>query len=185
MDTANDTAYKAFKEETTDALLDKEFYLVALGTAAGTVKLATSVDDAIGVLFQKQPGNPHVTVRLLGKGGTVKVIAGGVIAKAARVIWGTGAKVITQPATGGIYRTLGRKLSQGSSASGDIIEIDDIIEGGGGGAVVATQVTLTSTNGTAAAASGSLANLAAEAEKIGDDVRAIHAALVTAGLLAP
>lgn len=34
---------------------------------------------------------------------------------------------------------------------------------------------LTSTDGTAAAASGSLANLAAEAEKIGDDVRALHA----------
>lgn len=44
-------------------------------------------------------------------------------------------------------------------------------------------VTLTSTNGTAAAASASLANLAAEAEKIGDDVRAIHAALITAGLV--
>lgn len=36
---------------------------------------------------------------------------------------------------------------------------------------------LTSTNGTAAAASASLANLAAEAEKIGDDARAIHATL--------
>lgn len=45
--------------------------------------------------------------------------------------------------------------------------------------------TLTSTDGTAAAASASLANLAAEAEKIGDDVRTIHAALVTAGILAP
>lgn len=46
-------------------------------------------------------------------------------------------------------------------------------------------VTLTSTNGTAAAASANLAGLAAEAEKIGDDVRAIHAALVTHGLIAP
>lgn len=46
-------------------------------------------------------------------------------------------------------------------------------------------VTLTSTNGTAAAASASLSNLAAEAEKIGDDVRAVHAALVTAGIIAP
>lgn len=44
-------------------------------------------------------------------------------------------------------------------------------------------VTLTSTNGTAAAASASLANLAAEAEKIGDDTRAIHAALVKVGIL--
>jgi hypothetical protein len=44
-------------------------------------------------------------------------------------------------------------------------------------------VTLTSTNGTAAAAAD-LAALKAEAEKIGDDVRAIHAALSLAGIVA-
>lgn len=49
--------------------------------------------------------------------------------------------------------------------------------------VAPVAVTLTSTNGTAAAASANLANLAAEAEKIGDDVRAIHAALKLHGLL--
>ena len=101
---------------------------MALGTAEGTVKLATSIDDAIGVLFQKQEGNPHVNVRLLGKGGTVKVIAGGVIAKGARVTWGTGGKVITLTAVAGTYRTVGMKLSQGSSAANDIIEILDVIE---------------------------------------------------------
>lgn len=45
-------------------------------------------------------------------------------------------------------------------------------------------VTLTSTNGTAAAAAD-LAALKAEAEKIGDDVRAIHAALVALNAFAP
>jgi len=45
-----------------------------------------------------------------------------------------------------------------------------------------TTVALTSTNGTAAAAAD-LAALKTEAEKIGDDVRAIHAALVTAGII--
>lgn len=128
MKTFTDTPYYTFAEETTDALLDKEFHLVALGTAEGTVKLATSIDDAIGVLFQKQKGNPHVNVRLLGKGGTVKVIAGGVIAKGARVTWGTGGKVITLTAVAGTYRTVGMKLSQGSSANNDIIEILDVIE---------------------------------------------------------
>jgi hypothetical protein len=47
---------------------------------------------------------------------------------------------------------------------------------------VATAPTLTSTNGTAAAAAD-LAALKAEAENIGDDVRAIHAALRAAGIL--
>jgi hypothetical protein len=44
-------------------------------------------------------------------------------------------------------------------------------------------VTLSSTNGTAAAAAD-LAALKVEAEKIGDDVRAIHAALSLAGIVA-
>lgn len=43
-------------------------------------------------------------------------------------------------------------------------------------------VALTSTNGTAAAA-GDLAALKAETENQGDDIRAIHAALVTLGIL--
>ena len=47
---------------------------------------------------------------------------------------------------------------------------------------LARQVTLTSTNGTAAAAAD-LAALKVEAENIGDDVRAIHAALVARGFL--
>lgn len=45
-------------------------------------------------------------------------------------------------------------------------------------------VTLTSTNGTAGAAAD-LAALKAETEKSGDDIRAVHAALVTLGLIAP
>jgi len=128
METYQDTAYHPFKEETTDALLNKEGFLVALGTAADTVKLATSIDDAIGVLFEKQEGNPHVNVRLLGKGGTVKVKAGGVIAKGARVKWGTGGKVVTVGAVAGTYRTVGVKLTQGNSADNDVIEILDTIE---------------------------------------------------------
>ena len=128
METYTDTPYYSFAEETPDALLGKEGLLVALGTAKGTVKLATSADEAIGVLFEKHGGNPHVNVRLLGKGGTVKVVAGGVIAKGARVTFGTGAKLVTQPTAAGSYRTLGRKLTQGSSANNDVIEILDVIE---------------------------------------------------------
>jgi hypothetical protein len=121
VDTYEDTAYKAFKEATLDALLDKEGFLVELGTAEGTIQLATSGNLAIGVLKEKQKGNPNVNVRLLGKGGTVKVKAGGVIAKGANVGWGTGGKVVTM-ATG---NTLGKKVSHGSSADNDVIEIID------------------------------------------------------------
>ena len=128
MNTITDSPYCNFAEEATDALLNKEHLLVALGAAEGTVKLATSLDDAIGVLHEKQEGNPHVNVRLLGKGGTVKLIAGGVIAKGARVTWGAGAKVVTLSAAAGTYRTVGVKLSQGNSAANDVIEVLDTVE---------------------------------------------------------
>lgn len=121
METYTDTGYKPFKEETLDALLDKEFFLVELGTASDTVKLATSAANAIGVIYAKEQGNPHVNIRLIGKGGTVKVKAGGVIAKGARVTWATGGKVAS--ATTGVL--LGRKVTQGSSADNDVIEIID------------------------------------------------------------
>lgn len=121
MKTFTEGPYATFAEETTDALLDKEGFLVELGTAEGTVKLATSGNLAIGVLQEKREGDSHVNVRLLGKGGTVKVKAGGVIAKGANVGWGTGGKIVTM-ATG---NTLGKKLSQGSSADNDVIEIID------------------------------------------------------------
>jgi hypothetical protein len=56
---------------------------------------------------------------------------------------------------------------------------------GGSAAIRGPQtVTLTSTNGTMAAAADDAA-VKAEGEKIGDDVRAIHAALVVAGIIAP
>lgn len=121
METYTDTPYKPFKEAVLDALLNKEGYLVELGTAADTVQIATSANNAIGVLVHKENGNRHVNVRLLGKGGTVKVVAGGVIAKGANVGWAAGGKVVTL-ATG---NTIGRKLTQGSSADNDVIEIAD------------------------------------------------------------
>ncbi|MFT3991175.1 MAG: hypothetical protein QM680_07175 [Luteolibacter sp.] len=62
------------------------------------------------------------------KGGTLKIKTSGIIAKGARVTWGAGGKAVTQPTAAGTYRTLGRKLTQGNSADGDIIEILDVIE---------------------------------------------------------
>lgn len=199
MKTFTEGPYATFAEETTDALLDKEFYLVALGTDAGTVKLATSVDDAFGVLAAKREGDPHVSVRLLGKGGTVKVIAGGVIAKDARVIWGAGGKVLTKPTAAGNQRTLGRKLSQGNSAANDIIEIDDIVEFIRVPSVVAAPAAAVNVNGAIAGLNSTAVNptkadydlLLAAAEVLADDLRAavasltaIHTALVAQGIVA-
>lgn len=128
MQTYTDTAYHTFIEDSKDELKDKEFLLVGLGTKTNSAKIATSGDVAIAVIVDKRDGDPAVNARLLGKGGTVKVKAGGIIPKGSRVVWGTGGTVIAQPTTVGTHRTLGRKLTQGSSADGDIIEILDIIE---------------------------------------------------------
>lgn len=121
--THTDGPFWTFAEETLDALSGLEGYLVMLGTAEGTVKLATSGDVAIGVLAKKNVGNPHVQVTALGSGVTCKVKAGGAISKGSRVVWGTGGKFVVQPGTTGTYRTFGRYLGQATSANNDVIEI--------------------------------------------------------------
>jgi len=70
-----------------------------------------------------------------------------------------------------------------ATAAGDRFEAF-IFRDGDSPAAQAPHVALSSTNGTAGAA-GTLAALAAETEHVGDDVRAIYAALVAAGLMAP
>jgi len=117
---------QSFEEETLQALLDKEGHLVELGTADGTVKLATSAAAAIGVLDTRTSlESKAVSVRMFGSGGTFRGKAGGAIAKGARITWGTGGKFVTQPTSTGAYITHGRKITQGNSADGDIIEIHD------------------------------------------------------------
>lgn len=69
--------------------------------------------------------------------------------------------------------------------AGLVIEVDDNgvwVDTTRSTVPAAVAPTLTSTNGTAGAAAD-LTALKAEAEKIGDDVRAIHAALVAAGIM--
>ena len=128
MKTYTDSPYLSLQEVTLGDLSGKNGYLLELGSADNTVQLASGPDTAIGVMFEKFEKGDTVSVRLLGKGGTVKVKAGGVIAKGGRVVWGTGGKVVAQPTTTGTYRTLGRSLTQGNSADGDVIEILDVIE---------------------------------------------------------
>ena len=97
-------------------------------------------------------------------------------------------KVRKLPATAGVYFSPGsfaedvvdEKLAKIDALPRIIVVADS----------VAAPAALTSTNGVAAAASADLAALAAEAEKIGDDVRALHAVvadlrtkLITAGVI--
>lgn len=76
------------------------------------------------------------------------------------------------------------ETSTHSVKAGIVVDIDDdgVWVDMTGNRSIPTAVTLGSTNGTAGAAAD-LTALKAEAELIGDDVRAIHAALLTAGLI--
>lgn len=185
--TYTDEAYRTFLEETAAQLDGKEDYIVEIGTANNSVKLLTAaVGNAIGTFTKKlQAGAADLTVRMFGKGGTARVVAGGVIAQGAKVIGATGGKVVTLPATPGIYKVLGKKLTYGNSADNDRIEILDEPET----VVVPTVVTLGNANGVIAALNSTAVNptkadfdaLLAAAETLADDVRAIHAALVANG----
>lgn len=112
-----------------------------------------------------------VGVKLLAEAGGRHVIAAGVIALGASLLRAANGKVDD----GGAGTEIGLVAVEAATADGDIIEAIPCRP-------AATQVTLQSTNGTAGAAVD-LTALKAEAEKIGDDVRAIHAALVTKGIL--
>lgn len=129
METYNDSAYQTFLEPSVGDLDAKEGHAVALDTAENTVKLATGANDAIGFIKGKLQDGPlgdgSVNVRLLGKGGTVKVVAGGSIAKGTRVKVAAGGKVVAASSSD---RSVGIKLTHGSSADGDVIEILDVVE---------------------------------------------------------
>lgn len=120
-----DSPYKTFTEETPGQLTGKEGYLVEL-TANGTVQLFTS-GLAIGVMHGKLQGSNDVNVRLLGKGGTVKVVQGGAITVATRVKGASGGKVVASATTAD--RSLGIKIDPtGNGADGDVTEIIDVIQ---------------------------------------------------------
>lgn len=127
MNTYHDTPLRTFKEANVGDLDNKEGCAVALDTDENTVKLATGANDAIGVIRGKLQngslGDGSVNVSMHGP--TDKVVAGGVIAKGARVKAAPGGKVVVA-ASG--ERSIGIKLTQGSSADGDVIEIIKVVE---------------------------------------------------------
>lgn len=85
------------------------------------------------------------------------------------------------PTTAGLFVVLG--TADKIAGAGELVEWRYTPRTVVNPTVVAAPSALTSTDGVAAAASANLANLAAETEKVGDDVRALHAkvsALITA-----
>lgn len=123
---------KSFTEDAT-SLNGKEDQLLQLNSD-GTVKLNAGADP-VGVMVCKlQNGQPEVSVRLLGSGGTYRVIQSAAIAVGAKVMVDTAAKtkVKTLATTGLPVRSLGIKIADSSTtpggAAGDVIEVLDLQE---------------------------------------------------------
>lgn len=132
------------------------------------VAIAGAGEDYIGVTETPIAANKAVSVRLKNSSGTARFTAAGTFAYGAQVYGVAAGKVDDVVSTNLLVGT----ALQASAGDGALVEVLYAVHGPLAAAAQAA-VTATSTNGTAAAASASLANLAAEAEKIGDDVRAV------------
>jgi hypothetical protein len=123
MQTYSNGPSRTFVEEVAGALTGKEGYLVELGSTGGVQLLTSGIP--IGVVEGKLQGDSAVSVRLLGKGGTVKMIQSASVALGARLIGGSGGKVSTLT----IGRSVGIKISPADSgAANDVIEVIDVVE---------------------------------------------------------
>ncbi|HMP82611.1 MAG TPA: hypothetical protein PKA41_07930 [Verrucomicrobiota bacterium] len=118
-ETYTDSPYRAFKAAVAADLIGKEGYAVEQVAGAETIQLYTS-GVCIGFLKERLEGSDHWNVALIGKGGTVKVVAGGAIASPGFVKPQSGGKVIAAAAA----LACGIKISPvANSADGDVIEI--------------------------------------------------------------
>ena len=163
-----------------DAAIATRYFLVKIGSdAAHCAVLAATSDRPVGICTDEPAAAEDlVNVDVLGASAETKtMVASGVIAAGATVVTDSNGKVQTEPTVAGTYWIVGTSITA-SAADGDLFEVEPCRP-----IRLVVVAAFTSTNGTAAAASGSLANLAAEAEKIGDDVRALGTALATPALV--
>jgi hypothetical protein len=165
-----------------ESLVGKEGHLVELESTGLGLPDAVSdlaiyvVDDgaASGENSAVIPLAPERNIRLRAKSTGSK---GDVLALADPGTAADKGKVRALPSVAGIYFSPG--IAEEDFADGQLVKVRPLPRL----VRVKTAVTLASTNGTAAAAAADLAALAAEAEKIGDDVRALHASLAAQGLV--
>ncbi len=156
-----------------DAAISTRYKLVKKGSDAEHIAIPTATaDEPIGVLLDEpSAAEQAATVELLGPNDrTVPMVAGGAITDGADVYMDDAGDVTVKPTAAGTYWKVG--TARGAWSTGEVVPVIPCKA-----RKLIVVAALTSTNGTAAAASADLAALAAEAEKIGDDLRSIAAAL--------
>lgn len=162
-----------------DAAHTLRYLVVKIGSDSDHVALCGASDRPLGVCSdQPEAAEDRVAVDLLGATGTTrKAVPSEAMAVGDPVYTAANGKVQNEPATAGTYYRIGYALT--AAVSDDVTNGHPIEFEPHPPVKVVVVAALTSTNGTAAAASADLAALAAEAEKIGDDVRALGSALAT------
>lgn len=166
-----------------EEVIATRFLIGRPGTAATQVLLCDE-DETPAYLIEDTADSADVTAgapvacAVLGATeGTKRGISAEAIAANVDVYVADGGKLQNEPAVAGTYHKVGRSKTATTDEDQEIVFTPCVP------VKLVVVAALTSTNGTAAAASADLAALAAEAEKIGDDVRAIGAALATATLV--
>lgn len=115
-----DSPYRSFTQNVADALVGKEGLAVEIVTADKVQLLAAALP--VGIIQQRLEGSQAVSVRLLGKGGTLRGIAGGVIAAGGAVKLAAGGKFVAAAQND---KGHGIALSD-AAADGDFIEVQDV-----------------------------------------------------------
>lgn len=165
-----------------EEVIATQFLIGRPGTAATQVLLCDASETPAYLILDTADSTDvsagaAVACRILGAGqATATGIASEAIAANADVYVADGGKLQNEPGTAGTYHLVGRSKTS-AGADGDQIIFTPCKP-----VKVTVIAALTSSNGTAAGAAD-LAALKTEAEKIGDDVRAIAAALATPGLV--
>lgn len=121
-ETYTDGPYRTYIAAVPANLIGKEGYVVEQIAATETIQLFTS-GIPLGVLQQRLEGDDAWSVRLFGKGGTLKVVAGGAINTPAYVKPASGGKVVA--ASSGNLAVGVKTLPSAAAADGDVIEIVD------------------------------------------------------------
>lgn len=157
-----------------DAALTARFLLVKPGSDADHIAVNGAADKPSGIATDEaEDAEDLVNVASLNATDeTRKLVASEAIAHGADLYTAASGKVQDEPAVAGTYWRIG-KARQAASANNDVIEAETHSP-----IKVVVIAALTSTDGTAAGAAD-LAALKVEAEKIGDDVRALGTALAT------
>lgn len=161
-----------------DAAHSYRYLLVKTGSDADHIAVNGAGDLPLGVCSDTPEAAEDVAAVDLfaATGETRLMVASEAIAAGAYVFTAAAGKVQDEPAVAGTYYLVGRARTA-AGADLDVIEVESCLP-----IKLTVLAALTSTDGTAAGAAD-LAALKAEAEKIGDDVRAIAGALAASGLV--